>query len=100
MFVFRPELLMLAADGTRASPWAIAAAVILAVAGIVPLAAAIAGYLWRPLTPGWRLAMLVSSGLLLLPGLGRLHLSVWHAVGVAILITALLAARRSRAPAP
>ena len=41
MFVFRPELLMLAADGGTASAPAIAGAVALAAAGILPLAAAI-----------------------------------------------------------
>ena len=57
MFIFRPELLMLAADGATASPLAIGGATLLAVAGILPLAAAISGYLGasadaRP--GGWR----------------------------------------------
>ncbi|MFQ5351339.1 MAG: TRAP transporter permease, partial [Thermoanaerobaculia bacterium] len=94
MFVFRPELLMLAGDGGAASPLEIAAAVALALAGIVPLAAAISGYLWRPLTPPWRLAMLVSAALLLLPSAGELRLTLWHLAGAAIPVAALLAGRR------
>jgi TRAP transporter 4TM/12TM fusion protein len=95
MFVFRPELLMLAADGGPASPLAIAGAVTLAVAGIVPLAAAISGYLWRPLTPGWRLAMLISAVLLLLPSVGELRLTVWHLAGAAIPAAALVTRKRA-----
>jgi TRAP transporter 4TM/12TM fusion protein len=95
LFVFRPELLMLAADGGPATPLAIAAVTALAVAGIVPLAAAISGYLRRPLTPLWRLAMLVSAALLLLPSAGELRLTAWHLAGAAIPIAALLAGRRA-----
>jgi len=94
MFVFRPELLMLAAGGGAASPLAIAGAVILAVAGILPLAAAISGYLRRPLTPVWRFAMLVSAALLLLPSGGELRLTVWHLAGAAIPVAALFAGWR------
>ena len=43
LFVYRPQLLMLAADGGPASVAAIALAVGLAVLGILPLAAAVAG---------------------------------------------------------
>jgi TRAP-type uncharacterized transport system fused permease subunit len=95
MFVFRPELLMLAADGAAASTSAIVGAVALAVAGILPLAAAIAGYLGRPLTPAWRLALLLSAALLLLPSAGALRLTVWHLAGAAICVAALLAGRAS-----
>ena len=88
MFVFRPELLMLTADGGSASAPA--------VAGALALAAAISGYLWRPLTPAWRLAMVVSAALLLLPSSGELRISAWHLVGAAIPLAALLAGRRGR----
>ncbi len=90
MFVFRPELLMLAAGGGAASASAIAGAVILAVAGILPLAAAISGYLGRPLSMAWRLAMLVSAALLLLPSAGELRLTAWHLVGAIVPIAALV----------
>ena len=95
MFVLRPELLMLDADGGPAAPLAVAGSVALALAGIVPLAAAIAGYLGRPLTPLWRGAMALSAALLLLAGGGVSRLSVWHLAGAAIPVAALLAARRA-----
>ena len=99
MFVFRPELLMLTADGGAASPLAIAGAVALAAAGILPLAAAISGYLGRPLTAAWRGAMVLSAALLLLPSVGELRLTAWHLAGATIPIAALLAGRRRRPPA-
>ena len=95
LFVFRPELLMLAIDGGPAPPLAVAAAVALALAAILPLAAAIAGHLGRPLTPAWRLAMLVSAALLLLPSAGELRITAWHLAGAAIPVAALLAGRRA-----
>ncbi len=51
LFVYRPELLMLAPDGGSASPGAVAAAFALAALGILPFAAAVAGHLSRPLGP-------------------------------------------------
>jgi TRAP-type uncharacterized transport system fused permease subunit len=68
MFVFRPELLMLASDG-NAAPWLdVAKAVALALLGIIPFAAGIAGHLVRPL-PVWQRALLfVAAALLLIPG--------------------------------
>jgi TRAP transporter 4TM/12TM fusion protein len=99
MFVFRPELLMLATDGGVAAPAAVAGATILAVAGIVPLAAAIAGYLWRPLTPAWRVAMLVSAALLLLPSGGETRFTAWQLAGALIPAAAALAGwRAGRSP--
>ena len=91
MFVFRPELLMLDASGGPAAPWRIAAAVLLAVLGILPFAAGIAGYLFRRLSLSQRTLLVVSAGLLLLPvstidvaGVGVPLLAL---VGLALLIT-------------
>jgi TRAP-type uncharacterized transport system fused permease subunit len=67
MFVFRPELLMLADDGGPASWSAVAAALITAMLGVVPFAAAISGQLFRPLTGALRAALLLAAALLLLP---------------------------------
>ena len=90
MFVFRPELLMLAADGSGPStPGATLLATAIAIAGILPLAAGIAGYLFGPLSWGPRLGCLLASGLLLLPGpalpLGSWSLPVLDMAGLALL---------------
>jgi TRAP-type uncharacterized transport system fused permease subunit len=71
MFVFRPELLMLAPDGSPARLSAIIGAMVLAVTGIVPFAAGIAGYLFAPLSPGLRVLAFSASALLLLPAGGQ-----------------------------
>ncbi len=96
LFVFRPELLMLAPAGGPAPAAAIGAAVVLAVACIVPLAAAIAGFLRGPLSPAWRLAMLAAAALLLLPSAGPLRLSGWHLLGAAMTLAALVLGGRRR----
>jgi TRAP transporter 4TM/12TM fusion protein len=67
MFVFRPELLMLDSAGEPAAPQRIALAVLLAVVGILPFAAGIAGYLFNRLSVPQRSLLLLSAGLLLLP---------------------------------
>jgi TRAP-type uncharacterized transport system fused permease subunit len=68
MFVFRPELLLLAPEGETLSPFKVAYALVAAVLGIVALAAAMAGQLSRPLGAASRAALGVSAALLLYPG--------------------------------
>jgi TRAP-type uncharacterized transport system fused permease subunit len=68
MFVFRPELLLLAAEGETLSPLRVVYALVAAVLGIVALAATMAGYLRQPLSLGWRAGLGVSAALLLYPG--------------------------------
>jgi len=102
LFVYRPQLLMLAADGGAASWLGILVATGFAVLGIVPLAAAVAGWLGRPLGP-WARALLVLSALLaLFPGSGPIfgdaRFSVWNLAGVVILAGVWTATRRARAP--
>jgi TRAP transporter 4TM/12TM fusion protein len=65
MFVLRPELMMLDAAGSPAGWGSVLAAVTVAVLGIVPLAAAIAGYLFGPLGAGLRALALLAAALLL-----------------------------------
>jgi TRAP transporter 4TM/12TM fusion protein len=67
MFVFRPELLMLDAAGEPAAPLRITVAVLLAVVGILPFAAGIAGYLFNRLSVLQRSLLVLSAGLLLVP---------------------------------
>ncbi|MCZ6649317.1 MAG: TRAP transporter fused permease subunit [Acidobacteria bacterium] len=68
LFVFRPQLLMLNTDGETAGFIPIVLAFLLALAGIVPFAAAIAGRLFTDLSAGFRSALLLVAALLLLPG--------------------------------
>ena len=91
MFVFRPELLMLAPDGS--GPAALldtALATGTAILGIVPFAAGIAGHLFAPLRPLPRLGCFLASGLLLFPGpeltLGSLSLPILGPAGVGVLV--------------
>ncbi len=87
MFVFRPQLLMLNADGETAAPGSIALATAVAVLGIVPFAAGIAGFLFAPLSVSHRAILFLSAGLLLFParfaGMGW----ILGAVGLALLAT-------------
>ena len=68
MFVFRPELLLLAHEGETLSLFRVAYALVAAVLGIVALAAAMAGQLSRPLEVPWRAALGLAAALLLYPG--------------------------------
>jgi TRAP transporter 4TM/12TM fusion protein len=67
IFVFRPALLMLAPDGGPAPIPAIVLTTIIAIFGIIPLAAALAGYLLRPLGWGGRAVLVVASLMSLAP---------------------------------
>jgi len=67
LFVYRPELLMLAPAGGTAAPWAIVEATALIALGIVPLAAAAAGWLGRPLGIAARSALFAAAALALAP---------------------------------
>jgi len=101
MFVFRPELLLLAPEGEALSPVAVGYALMAAVLGIVALAAALAGQLRRPLSLGWRLALGVSAALLLYPGALAWRpipgVSTLDLAGAAILLAAALIPRTPRA---
>jgi TRAP transporter 4TM/12TM fusion protein len=68
MFVFRPELLLLAPAGESLSLFKVCWALLAAVLGIVALAAALAGFLRRPLGAAVRAALFGSAALLLYPG--------------------------------
>jgi TRAP transporter 4TM/12TM fusion protein len=76
MFVFRPELLLLSADGGAAAPLRVVGSLAVAVLGVVALAAGLAGYLQREL--GWvaRSILFAGAALLLFPRQGELLPSV------------------------
>jgi len=67
MFVLRPELMMLSADGTTASWSAILFSLGAALLGIIPFAAGIAGHLFAPLPAAPRALLFLAAALLLLP---------------------------------
>lgn len=67
IFVFRPELLLLAPDGAAA--WLdVVLAIGVAVLGITALAGALAGHLFTDVPAGQRVLLLAAAGLLLAPG--------------------------------
>ena len=97
MFVYRPELLMLSADGEAASLLGMLMPVAIATLGVTCFAAGIAGHLRSPLRLGLRLAVFAAAALLLAPGpslaLGGLSLPIFDVVGV-LLFGAILAVNK------
>jgi len=94
MFVFRPALLMLDPEGGNAAIGDVLIATGLAVVGILPLAACIAGFLFTRLSWPVRTLLLVAAMLLLLPGAeltsGRVSDVVVHGLGFALFAAAAL----------
>ena len=96
LFVLRPELLLLTLDGSAVDPVKVVVSVLVAVTGIVALAAGIAGWLRGWLDQPLRVASLVAAALLLWPAPPG-QLVAWnHGVGF-VLFVALAAMKR---PAP
>ncbi len=99
LFVFRPQILMLDAAGGTAAPLAVAVAVVVAILGIVPLAAGIAGYLFGRLGLGVRTLLLASAALGLFPEtagpLADWHLSLWNLIGIALFVAVATARWRA-----
>ena len=93
LFVLRPQLLMIDPDGGPAAWNEVFGAVILALAGIVPFAVGIAGYLFSPLSWGLRALSFFAAALLLLSGAAfGGGVAGWLARGVGIAAFGLLAA--------
>jgi TRAP transporter 4TM/12TM fusion protein len=94
MFVFRPELLLMTPSGGPPAFASVVVAVTIAILGIVPLAAGIAGCLWAPLSMASRASLLLASALLLYPGtddwIGGVGVSVPDIVGALLLVTVIL----------
>jgi TRAP-type uncharacterized transport system fused permease subunit len=67
MFVFRPELLLLAPAGESLSIPAVVYATLVGVLGVLALAAGLAGFMFGPLRWGWRSVSFVAAGLMLYP---------------------------------
>ncbi|HSF18838.1 MAG TPA: TRAP transporter fused permease subunit [Vicinamibacteria bacterium] len=98
MFVFRPELLLLAAGDAPVSLVSALLATLVVLVGIVPLAAGVAGYLTRELSTTMRAVLLLSAALLFFPGrdlsVGGVDLSVANLAGAAVLAAVYLLERR------
>ena len=94
MFVYRPELLMLAPDGSTAEWSAIIVPVIIAVLGVAAFAAGIAGQLRSRLGFGLRVAAFVAAALLLAPGpsatLAGLAVPLFGTIGSVLLVAIVL----------
>ena len=88
MFVFRPELLLLSSSNDDLNLLSVVIAFSLAIIGILPLAAGIAGYFATHLGMAARFAMLASAALLLYPGrdfdLGSIELSIINLLGLVL----------------
>lgn len=92
MFVFRPELLMLAPGGGAASIGAIALAFVIAAIGVAAFAVGLSGHYFDAITKRGRILYFVAAGLLLFPG----NTTLWegfalpiHDLGGAILFVVL-----------
>jgi TRAP-type uncharacterized transport system fused permease subunit len=93
MFVFRPELLLMTPSGDTPGLTSVGIAVTIAILGILPLAAAIAGYLWTPLSIITRGGLLLASACLLYPGQDDLlgfGISVVNLIGATLLGAVIL----------
>ncbi len=90
VFVARPQLLMLQADGSTAAFLDVVPVFLLALLGVVPLAAGIAGHLFGPLEWAPRSVILLSAVLILYPSgaIGTLSLSLPNIIGVVALVAA------------
>ncbi len=107
MFVFRPELLLLADDGESVTFTAVALAVTAAVLGILALAASISGYMFGAMSWVHRLVLFAAAMLLLFPGepveIGPLSVPPFNSAVALILVIAATINWRSRgsdAPPP
>lgn len=101
LFVFRPALLLMTPEGEPARLIDALPAVAVALLGLVPLAAGIAGYLLSPLTAIWRAVAIAAAALLLYPGTGLelagLRFSYADLAGSALLVLLVTHSWRRRA---
>jgi TRAP transporter 4TM/12TM fusion protein len=100
MFVYRPELLLLSTGGHLPPLATILAAIGIAIAGVVALAAALAGFLFSKTTTVERVLLFAASGLMLAPGptvvLGGVAIHILDVSGVALAVPLALANWRRR----
>lgn len=107
MFVFRPELLLLAPGGESPSVISVIYATTVAALGIVAFAAGLSGYLMVRLKTASRCLLFLAAGLMLYPGDALLFPESWlltiHDLGGVVLLAAVAVVTRKtgrRAPEP
>ncbi len=101
MFVYRPELCLMAADGGRPEVLSVLLAVGAACLGIVALASAMAGYLFGPLGIPLRLWLFAAAACSLYPdqnSIGPTQLSLVDMVGATVLGVVAIVSFRSGPP--
>jgi TRAP transporter 4TM/12TM fusion protein len=106
MFIYRPELLLLNAQGGAASIPLVIMQTAMAIFGIHALAAGLAGYLRRPLEVPMRVVLFIAAALLLFPDsgidVGGFPVYISDLLGLAILVGAwmMLGKGKPAEPAP
>jgi len=94
MFVYRPELLLIAKTGQELAVMNVIMAVLAAVCGIFALASGLAGYLFTPLKIPYRLALFAAAAFALFPDrkvdVGGFKLALFDTIGVIILIAVVM----------
>ena len=70
LFIFRPQLLMLAPGGGPATWSEVLLACLVAILGTLPLAGADAGFFGRPIGPLWRVLLLLIAAIIFYPAAG------------------------------
>lgn len=100
MFVYRPALCLLAADGGTPTMFAISHALIAATIGIFALAAGIANYFRNQLSVYERIAMFVSAALLLAPvtKIGEMQVGLTVDIIGAVIFALTVAVNSARKP--
>lgn len=98
MFVYRPELCLMASDGGTPELSAVLLSVTAAVLGVLALSAAMAGYLFSPL--GWpmRLVLFAAAACSLYPdqsSMGASRISMIDLIGAALLVFVMVASYRA-----
>lgn len=88
MFIYRPQLLLLANDGVAPSIMSVTLAIAAAILGITALAAALAGYFLKAITVAQRVGLYVAAALILYPSpgvlIGDVRLLVTDLVGATV----------------
>ena len=104
IFVFRPELLMLSADGNTAAVSAIVYATTIAALGVFGFAAGLAGFMFNKLSAAGRALSIAAAALLLAPGQGidafGTRILVLDLAGILLLGAVALASWKARRSVP
>ena len=81
-FVLKPELLLLSPDGGSASFFAVAVSLLIAISGIVSLAASVSGHWFAPLNFWKRAGLLAIAAIFFLTHVGWLQLATFIVIAI------------------